>query len=50
MTIHDLSAGERKRWMEATSKVPDEFKDAVPPALLEQVRETFRQAGMDQKS
>ena len=46
MTILDLTDQERERWIRSSKDVPAEFKDMIPPALIEQVLATFRDAGL----
>ena len=46
MTILDLTDQERDRWIRSSKDVPQEFKDMIPPALIEQVLATFRDAGL----
>ena len=46
MTVLDLTEQERERWIRSSKDVPAEFKDMIPPALIEQVLATFRDAGL----
>ena len=39
--IIELSPEERQRWVEATKGIVEDFADAVPPAVVQEIKDTI---------
>ncbi len=46
MKVIELPMQEKAKWIDSAKNVPDEFKDIVPPALVDSVVELFKKENM----